>query len=465
MPGTHEAHLAAVAGQIWSSDLSARILDHLCHEIGPHPAGTEAMGRAVEFVSQWMNQAAGGGATTEEVRVPRWTRGLARVEAGASRGWSGHDQVAQCKNSRSADVTGPLVEAGCGSAGEIETATGGDAAGAILLVRDGSPPGRGLAVAEKILSALNAGALGLIETSTAPDGLARSNLGRSLGGRSLPAVGVSTSIGSRLRGIAAAGGRARLMAEGEHGESACRNTVTEIGQGDEVLLLSAHLDTHDLAPGGFDNTSGVCAMLEALFALAPRADDFKRRIRFVAFTGEEAGFVGSRTYARQHAEELDEIAFQVNLDSVFADTARAMAVHFCRPAVPYLGRMFRAAGGATRVVDFLSNSSDYVPFALQGIPTARQANLNKSDPPWSHTIADTVDKADVEEIKMNAMVYAQLLLQLALTDEPFPARRLGRDEILAELSRWGALDQWRRGEYLDMLRGDSGSEGQPAPGE
>ena len=451
MPKTLEAGLAMVAGRIWSSDLSARTLDHLCNRIGPHPAGSEAMHRAVDYVVDLMNQASGSRAVTEEIRVPIWTRGKARVEAGDSTAWSGLDKVVQCKNSQSGDVTAPLVEAGHGSPGEIETAPG-DAAGAILLVRNGSPPTLGLAMAEKIIAALDAGALGLIETSTNPAGLAQSNLGRSLCARSLPAVGVSTAIGSQLRGIAAEQGRVRLVTEGEHGEGACRNTVKEIGQGDEVLLLTAHLDTHDLAPGGFDNTSGICAVLEALFALAPVAEQFKRRIRFIAFTGEEIGFVGSQAYVQKHLDKLDEIVFQVNLDSVFPDTAKAMAAHFCRPAIPYLSRLFGTARRPVRVIDFLSNSSDYIPFALQGIPTARQANLDVSGPPWSHTIVDTADKADVEAIKLNAMVYAQLLLQLALTEEPFPARRLGRQEILDELSRWGAAEQWRRCEYLEMLR-------------
>jgi Zn-dependent M28 family amino/carboxypeptidase len=409
------------------------------------------MHRAVEYVLGLMDQAAGGGAATEEVRVPLWTRGAARVEAGDFSGWSGHDKVVQCKSSQSGDVTAPLLEAGCGSPAEIEAATG-NAAGSILLVRNGSPHTHGLAMAEKIIAALDAGALGLIETSTNPAGLAQSNLGRSLGGLSLPSVGVSTAIGTQFREIAAEGGRVRILSEGEHGESDCHNVVVDIGRGDEILLLTAHLDTHDLAPGGFDNTSGVCAMLEALFALAPVSGQFKRRIRFIAFTGEEAGFIGSRAYVQQHLAELDEIVFQVNLDSVFPDTAKAMAAHFCRPAISCLGELFSKARRPVRVVDFLSNSSDYMPFALQGIPTARQANLGVSGPPWSHTIVDTADKADIDAIKLNAMVYAQLLLQLATTEEPFPARRLSRDEILAELTRWGAVEQWRRCEYLEMLR-------------
>jgi len=451
MTNTLENNFGKVAGQIWSSDVAARVLDHLCNRIGPHPAGTEAMHRAVEHVLGLMDQAAGGGASTEEVRVPLWTRGTARVEPGDSSGWSGHDKVVQCKSSQSGDVAAPLLEAGCGSPAEIEAATG-SAAGSILLVRNGSPRTHGLAMAEKIIAALDAGALGLIETSTNPAGLAQSNLGRSLAGRSLPSVGVSTAIGAQLRRIAADGEQVRIVTEDEHGESDCHNVVVEIGRGEEVLLLTAHLDTHDLAPGGFDNTSGVCAMLETLFALAPVSGQFKRRIRYIAFTGEEAGFIGSRAYVRQHAEKLDEIVFQLNLDSVFPDTAKAMAAHFCRPAIPYLAHMFGAARRPVRVTDFLSNSSDYIPFALQGIPTARQANLGVSDPPWSHTIVDTADKADLDAIKLNAMVYAQLLLQLAMTEEPFPAKRLNRDEILAELTRWGAVEQWRRCEYLEMLR-------------
>ncbi len=410
------------------------------------------MDQAVEYVSALMTEASGRPAVPEEVPIASWTRGPVAMDVAACSG--GSAEIVQYRYTPAADITGPLLEAGCGSSQEIETLED-NPAGSILLVRDCSPPGKSMVCGEQIISALGAGVKGLIVVSTLPDGLARGAYGRSMGGRTLPTVGVSRALGGELRRIASEKGLVRLITAGQSHRTVCHNVVAEIGQGNEVLVVSAHLDTHDLAPGAFDNTSGICAMTEIMFAMAQCEDSFKRRIRFIAFTGEEVGFAGSRSYVQQHSRELDEIVFQLNLDSVFADTACGMAVHLARPAVAYFRKLFVQAKRSVRVIDYLSSGSDYVPFTLQGIPTARQANLNVGDPPWPHTIVDTADKIDCDAVKMNAMVYAQLLLRLALADEPFPAPRLGRDEILGELGRWGVLDQWQQNEYLQMLRGQT----------
>ena len=100
----------------------------------------------------------------------------------------------------------------------------------------------------------------------------------------------------------------------------------------------------------------------------------------------------------------------------------------------------------------LGMSSDYVPFELQGIPTARPAMLSGAFPTYHHTPGDTVDKVQPEEIKRNAMGFAQMILRLLLTDEPFPATRLTRDEIIAEMHRWHCYEQWQSCGYLSMLR-------------
>jgi len=89
------------------------------------------------------------------------------------------------------------------------------------------------------------------------------------------------------------------------------NTVAEIRgseKPDEVVILGAHLDSWDLGTGSTDNGTGSMAVLEAARALAKLNLKPKRTIRFVLFTGEEEGLVGSAKYADAHKDELEKIS-------------------------------------------------------------------------------------------------------------------------------------------------------------
>ena len=87
------------------------------------------------------------------------------------------------------------------------------------------------------------------------------------------------------------------------------NTVAEIrgsDKPDEVVLLGAHLDSWDLATGGTDNGTGSIAVLEAARILKAAGARPPRTIRFVLFSGEEEGLLGSQAYAEAHDKELGE---------------------------------------------------------------------------------------------------------------------------------------------------------------
>src|SRR6202521_815876 len=89
------------------------------------------------------------------------------------------------------------------------------------------------------------------------------------------------------------------------------NTVAEIRgseKPDEVVMLGAHLDSWDLGTGSTDNGTGSMAVLEAARALAKLNLKPKRTLRFVLFTGEEEGLVGSAKYVDAHKDELEKIS-------------------------------------------------------------------------------------------------------------------------------------------------------------
>src|SRR5207249_1910002 len=76
-----------------------------------------------------------------------------------------------------------------------------------------------------------------------------------------------------------------------------------------------HLDSWDLGTGTTDNGTGSMATLEAARIIAQSGLKPRRTIRFILFTGEEQGLLGSRKYAEAHAPEADSIQAVIVLDN------------------------------------------------------------------------------------------------------------------------------------------------------
>jgi hypothetical protein len=54
-------------------------------------------------------------------------------------------------------------------------------------------------------------------------------------------------------------------------------------------------------------------------------------------------------------------------------------------------------------------------------------------PPWSHTTEDTADKIPAEWLRMNAMVYAQLLARILTDPQPLPGGRRSREQVVGSV--------------------------------
>ena len=89
----------------------------------------------------------------------------------------------------------------------------------------------------------------------------------------------------------------------------------------ELVLVTAHLDDMPpgaLAPGADDNASGCAAVLTAAGIFSQYS--FERTIRFVIFTGEEQGMLGSANYAAAARNSNDNIVAVLNLDMIGWDS-------------------------------------------------------------------------------------------------------------------------------------------------
>ncbi|MEM2935067.1 MAG: M28 family metallopeptidase [Candidatus Thermoplasmatota archaeon] len=91
--------------------------------------------------------------------------------------------------------------------------------------------------------------------------------------------------------------------------------VEAILPGDEkIIIFNAHFDSVENTVGADDNAAGVASLI----AIAEVMSKFKfnHTIKFVAFSGEEQGLLGSNEYARNAYENDDFIIVEMNADMI-----------------------------------------------------------------------------------------------------------------------------------------------------
>ena len=83
---------------------------------------------------------------------------------------------------------------------------------------------------------------------------------------------------------------------------------------DEVIIFNAHYDTVEDIVGANDDGSGVVGVLSAAFALSHYS--FNKTIKFVTFSGEEIGLLGSTNYVKNLYENNEDILVEFNADMI-----------------------------------------------------------------------------------------------------------------------------------------------------
>ena len=125
------------------------------------------------------------------------------------------------------------------------------------------------------------------------------------------------------------------------------------------------------APGADDNGTGVVLLLETARILSGRSFPFS--IRFIAFSGEELGLWGSRSYARRAGARGDRVLGVLNFDMIgFNDLAERIEL-VTNPSSAWIVDLMVAAGQRydlglrTDVLeDRFAGLSDHAPFWAEG---------------------------------------------------------------------------------------------------
>lgn len=199
-----------------------------------------------------------------------------------------------------------------------------------------------------------------------------------------------------------------------HGYLSRRNVVAEkpgLVDPDEIYLITAHLDCdimdgpYDPAPGADDNGSGSVAVLTAARLLAPH--HFAHTLRFVLFTGEEQGLLGSAAYVADCQARGENIQGVVNLDMIAynSDAERIIDLHGYTgvPASLELTRLFSevvSVYGLDLVTDRISDfwliyASDQWRFLEHGYPAFLAIEDWDDSTPAYHRVTDTLSTLDL----------------------------------------------------------------------
>ena len=204
-------------------------------------------------------------------------------------------------------------------------------------------------------------------------------------------------------------------------------TLSGTGRPQQVVVVGAHYDSAEEAPGADDNASGVAGVLELARIFAGRPQS--RTVRFVFFPNEEppsfpTAAMGSRHYATEARKRSDQIVAMLSIESIgYYDTDKGsqrypFPLNLAYPDVgDFIGfvsnlssrsLLHRAIGAFRAHATFPTQGaaapswvpgvwwSDHWSFWREGYPAIMITDTAPYRYPFYHTRQDTPDKLDYD---------------------------------------------------------------------
>jgi len=396
-------------GDLFTSDTGWNHLETLV-DVRNRMAGSEGEREAAEATRDALAEYADD-AWLDEFGIQGWTRGDSGVETPA-----GVEDCIALPRSPSDDATGELVDLGYGLPSDFEET---DVAGKLVLVASDVPDwyDRYLHRREKYYHAVEQGAAGFLYKNhvegclppTGSVGTSDAPIGE------IPAVGVSSEVGLRLS-RRYDGEELTVSVTADAHDATSQNVHATLGPDtEEELLVTSHVDAHDIAEGAMDNGAGTAMVVEVARALAGREDELDTKIHFVCFGAEEVGLVGS-AYDAEHRDR-DQIRAVLNFDGVTRGRTLKFYAHgfdALADAARELGDDFDHPVSVTPEMGPHSDHWEYVKYGVPGYHVASETG--GSGRGWGHTYADTLDKLELRDFREQAILLTALAVRLAGDD-------------------------------------------------
>jgi carboxypeptidase Q len=193
----------------------------------------------------------------------------------------------------------------------------------------------------------------------------------------------------------------------------------------ELVIVGAHLDSHQSATGATDNAAGVAVMMDAMRILKTLGVKPRRTIRIALWGGEEEGLLGSKAYVREHLAENQNVAAYYNMDN---GSGRIRGIWLQENLA--IAPIFRTWFQPLRDLDVPGTiaprsvvGSDYASFNDAGIPAFQfmQDRLEYNSR-THHSNMDTVDRVQRDDLVQAAIVVATFAYNTAMRPERLPRK-------------------------------------------
>ncbi|MEF8840047.1 MAG: M28 family peptidase [Haloarculaceae archaeon] len=408
----------SAVGDAFTSEHAWETLTDLV-EVGNRMAGQEGERAGSAVVEAAFEDAGLRAVDTELFEVPGWWRGGSSLSVEGRGEWAADHHVVALPGTPAGEVEAPIVDLGHGMPEDI----GDEVEGCVAMARSDMAEGdRWVHRMEKYASAAEHGAVGFLFRNHVPGNLPPTGeVGYHDRPGPIPAVGVSKELGARLARYAGDDAAVGLSVDCRNAPTKSVNTHAVLGPDtDEEVLVTAHVDAHDIAEGAEDNGVGSALLPEIGRLLLLVEEDLDTRVRLVAFGSEEIGLYG----AYHHAETGEAPPKAVmNVDGAGSSRDPRVRTH----GFEGLEAAFSAAAdrydAPLSVSEGVVPHADSWPFVERGIPAVTIGSKREGEGRgWGHTHADTLDKLDPRDLRALAAIYAESVLELADSSREFPRR-------------------------------------------
>jgi carboxypeptidase Q len=199
---------------------------------------------------------------------------------------------------------------------------------------------------------------------------------------------------------------------------------------DEYVIIGGHIDSWDGATGTTDNGTGVATTLEAARILMKSGAKPRRTIRFMVWSGEEQGLLGSAAYVKANKDLMPKISAVIvhdggtNYLSGIGGT-EAMMSDFEQVFAPVKELDPQFAFEVRKVPGLSGGGSDHASFLTANVPGFfwRQAGKARYQH-THHTQFDTFDAAIPEYQKHSSLVAAVSAFGIANLDHLLSREKL-----------------------------------------
>ncbi|KAB8045061.1 M20/M25/M40 family metallo-hydrolase [Janthinobacterium aquaticum] len=440
-PGNSPEALAQVRDSALRSDWAYERLADMTDLIGPRLSGSVGAAAAVQQVADTMRQL-GAKVTLQPVKVPHWVRGVETAEivdyAGRPAGIAQRVVLTALGGSGATPAAGLTAPVVIVSSLEELNARAAEVKGAIVLIDtpfDQEMAERGLAGTTygqgsrfrfngpKAAADLGAAAALVRSIGGADFRIVHAGATGLQDGKRIPAAAVTVED-ALLMGRLAARGPLKMhltLTPQTLPDADSYNVIADwpgTDKADEVVIVSGHLDSWDLATGAHDDGAGVVAAMGVIETLKKLDYRPRRTIRVIAWMNEENGGRGGQAYFDANKNTLAKQYAAIEMDGGAGRPFGILAG--VGPKAEKLFAPLRAAllpiGAQAFTRRDVIGSGDLHRLEKGGVPSFEPLVDMHSYFHYHHTPADTLDKVNPEHLKRNVAVMSSLAWYLANLD-------------------------------------------------